>query len=274
MSVPSTTSDQSGYPIVAVIIPCHNHGQYVGAAIQSVVDQDYEAKMLAVVDDGSTDDSYDTLLAMMEEVVHEHGDEETGDEVTTGMCQGVPMILVKRPGARKQAAARNTAIQLSWQTAELFCQLDADDLYLPGKLSKSVEAWQQNPNYIGLVYSDAIIHDNRDNTYVREFRPPYDRTLLEHENIISNAPLMSKMALGYSGLYDEDLPPCEDWDLWLRITENFVAHHIPEALQQYTVTGENCTFTVPSEKWQEQWSKVQAKLAQRKTLRHGKSPSE
>lgn len=271
MSVPSPTSDRDSHPIVAVIIPCHNHGEYVGAAIQSVIDQDYEHKMLSVVDDGSTDNSYEVLLAMMDDVVHEHGDEETGDEVVTGMCQGVPMILVKRPEARKQAAARNTAIKLAWQTAELFCQLDADDLYLPGKLSKSVAVWKQNPDYIGLVYSDAIIFDNRDGTSVREFRVPYDRTLLERDNIISNAPLMSKMALGHSGLYDEDLPPCEDWDLWLRITENFVAHHIPEALQQYTVTGQNCTFTVPGEKWQEQWSKVQAKLAQRKQLRHGES---
>jgi glycosyltransferase involved in cell wall biosynthesis len=227
--------------------------------------------MLAVVDDGSTDDSYDVLHGMMEDIVHEHGDEETGDEVTTGMCQGVPMILVRRPEARKQAAARNTAIKLSWQTAELFCQLDADDLYLPGKLSKSVEAWQTNPDYIGLVYSDVIIYDNRDNTRVREFRTPYERNLLEYENIISNAPLMSKTALGYSGLYDEDLPPCEDWDLWLRITENFVAYHIPEALQQYTVTGENCTFTVTGDRWNEQRQKVHAKLMQRKQMRYGTS---
>jgi glycosyltransferase involved in cell wall biosynthesis len=225
--------------------------------------------MLAVVDDGSTDDSFDILHGLMDEVVHEHGDEETGDEVFTGMCQGIPMILVKRPEALKQAAARNTAIKLSWQTAELFCQLDADDLYLPGKLSKSVAAWQQNPNYIGLVYSDAIIYDERDDTHVREFRPPYERNLLERENIISNAPLISKMALGYSGLYDEELPPCEDWDLWLRITENFLAYHIPEALQQYTVTGQNCTFTVPSEYWQKQWQAVHTKMTQRKQLRYG-----
>jgi glycosyltransferase involved in cell wall biosynthesis len=227
--------------------------------------------MLSVVDDGSTDDSYDVLLSMMSEVVHEHADEESGDEVTTGMCQGVPMILVKRPEARKQAAARNTAIKLAWQTADLFCQLDADDLYLPGKLSKSVAAWRRSPEYIGLVYSDAIIYDERDQTKVREFRQPYERNLLERENIISNAPLITKQALGYSGLYDEDLPPCEDWDLWLRITENFNAIHIPEALQQYTVTGQNCTFTVPNEHWQTQWGKVQAKLAERKRQRYGSS---
>jgi len=271
MSVPSTTSDGSGNPLVAVIIPCHNHGLYATRAVHSVVEQDYPAKMLSVVDDGSTDDSWEILRQLMDDVAHEHEDEETGDLVLTGSHQGIPMILVKRPEARKQAAARNTAIKLAWQNAELFCQLDADDLYLPGKLSKSVAAWQQSPNFIGLVYSDVIIHDVRDNTYIREFRVPYDRNLLEQDNIISNAPLMSKMALGYSGLYDEDLPPCEDWDLWLRITENFVAIHIPEALQQYTTTGDNCTFTVSPEYWNEQRMKIQAKLAERTKARYGPS---
>ena len=77
------------------------------------------------------------------------------------------------------------------------------------------------------------------------------------------------MALGYSGMYDEDLPPCEDWDLWLRITENFVAIHIPEPLQQYTTTGQNCSFTIPVAIWNEQRAKIQAKLNKRKQLRYG-----
>jgi glycosyltransferase involved in cell wall biosynthesis len=233
------------------------------------VEQDYPAKMLSVIDDGSTDDSWEILKSLMDEVTHQH--EEDGDTILTGSCQGVPMILTHRPEARKQAAARNTAIKLAWQNAELFCPLDADDLYLPGKLSKSVAVQQTNPNFIGLVYSDVIIHDTRDDTFVREFRPPYDRNLLEVDNIISNAPLISKDALGYSGLYDEDLPPCEDWDLWLRITENFVAIHIPEPLQQYTTTGQNCTFTVPGKVWNEKRMMIQAKLAERKRLRHGPS---
>jgi len=269
----NTTSDRNSHPIVAIIIPCHNHGEYISHAIQSVLDQDYPAKMLAIVDDGSTDNSYEVMSSFMDEVTHEHEDEKTGDIITTGTCQGLPMILVKSAKCRKQAAARNIAIQLAWENADLFCQLDADDLYLPGKLSKSVAMYQRAPNFIGLVYCDVIIHDTRDDTYVREFRPPYDRTLLERDSIISNAPLISKMALGYSGLYDENLPPCEDWDLWLRITENFVAIHIPEALQQYTTTGKNCTFTVPTNTWNEKRSIVYQKLQERKRLRHGEPVS-
>lgn len=273
MSVSSETSDTNSNPTVAVIIPCHNHSSYVGRAIQSVLDQDYPAKMLAVVDDGSTDDSFEVIKTFMDKETHQHEDEDTSDIIITGVCQDVPMIIVHRPEARKQAAARNTAIKLAWQNADLFCPLDADDLFLPHKLTKCVAAYQKSPNFIGLVYNDVIIHDERDDTYVREFREPYNRELLELHCMIPNVSLVSKDALGYSGLYDEDLPPCEDWDLWLRITENFVAIHIPEPLHQYTTHGKNCSFTVSEDIWNEQRAKIHAKLMKRKQLRHG-TPSQ
>ncbi len=271
MSVSSETSSRNSDPTVAVIIPCHNHADYVGHAIQSVLDQDYPAKMLSIIDDGSTDNSYERIMEFMDEKTEEYGEPDTGDIITRGFCQGILMIVTKSGEARKQAAARNTAIGLAWQVAELFCPLDADDLFLPGKLEKCVAAYQDNPNFIGLVYNDVIIYNETDNTRIREFREPYTRELLELDSIISNTPLISKQALGYSGLYDEDLPPCEDWDLYLRITENFVAIHVPEALQQYTNTGKNCTFTVPGEVWNEQRMKIHAKLLQRKKLRYGSS---
>jgi len=152
----------------------------------------------------------------------------------------------------------------------LFCTLDADDFIFPTRTIKSVRAWQKAPKFIGLVYTDAIIYDERDDTSVREYRHAYSRELLEIENCISNIALFSKMALGYSGLYDENIMPCEDWDLWLRITENFIAIHIPEALHQYTVTGQNCTFSMPSEDWQRGWAQVREKMIQRKKLRNDK----
>lgn len=250
-------------PFVAVIIPCHNHSDYVLNAIESVATQDYSRVMMSIVDDGSTDNSYDKIKSILN-LTSEGLDEGTQDIVCTGSYKDRPVILHKNSEAKKQASARNTAIKRAWQMADLFMQLDADDLLLQYKVSLSVAAWLNNPKHIGLVYSDVLIHNTDNDTYVREFRPSYDRQLLERENIISNAPLISKYALGQCGLYDEELPPCEDWDLWLRITEHFFAIHIPLPLQQYTVTGLNCTFTVDSKVWAKQWQRVQQKLRERK----------
>ena len=219
-----------------------------------------------MVNDGSTDDSSEVLHNHLDSVTQQYT-HDNGDTVTIGSHKNTPMILVDRPIAQKQAAARNAAIELAWENADAFCQLDADDLYLSGKISKSVAAWQKSPHMIGLVYSDAVIFDERDNTRIREFRVPYDRSLLERENIISNAPLMSKVALAHTGLYDVDLPPCEDWDMWLRITENFIAIHVPEALQEYRVTGQNCTFTVTPKDWDEKRKILLLKMMER--TKHG-----
>ncbi len=262
----NSKSSQEYEPVVCVIIPCHNHGDYIGWAIESVIKQDYPKVMLSIINDGSSDDSLKNIMSSLT-MVHETVQED--DEITFGQHENVPIIVINREAASGQSAARNACLLKAWKYADLFCMLDADDLYLPGKISKSVEVMAEAPNHIGLVYSDAIIYDTRNQTKVREFRHPYDRVLLERENIISNAPLLNKMALGYSGVYDETITPCEDWDLWLRITEHFVAVHIPEPLQQYTVTGQNCTFTMDENKWKENWVKVQEKLAKRKKARNG-----
>jgi glycosyltransferase involved in cell wall biosynthesis len=252
---------------VGIIIPCYNHGKYIQQALDSIILQDYPHDLIRVciVDDCSTDDSVQEILALINPLA----DPIFNTEYmvwSTGEYYDIQVILAKHKVNRKQAAARNLAINLLLDNVDTFCQLDADDLYLPGKLSKSVALYEKYSEWTGLVYSDAIIHDLRDNTYVREFREPYSYIRLQQENIISNAPLIAKKALLDVGLYDEELPPCEDWDLWLRIAEQFVIFHIPEALQQYTVTGQNCTFTVPVTHWQQQWSRIQQKIKERHVI--------
>ncbi len=254
---------QSCVPHVCVITPCHNHGNYIQNAITSVLTQDYANKSLIIVDDGSTDDS---LLKSLQVLDITDKQEHSDMTIYVGDTNGTPCVVVSYGTAKKQAYARNLAIRLMWNGCDAFCQLDADDEYLSGKLSRSVAAWNDDQDRIGLVYSDAVIYDERDHTRLREFRQPYERSALERTNIISNAPLISKAALDKVGLYDEALPPCEDWDLWLRITECFMAVHVPEALQMYRVTGQNCTFTVTEDRWNEQRAIVQKKMMERRNV--------
>ena len=52
----------------------------------------------------------------------------------------------------------------------------------------------------------------------------------------------------------------EDWDLWLRITEKFIAVHLPEAISFYSVTGNNASDTVSKDVWQENWQKISNRI--------------
>ncbi len=231
-------------PIVTVVIPCHNHSDMVCNAIDSVIMQDYRPIQIIVVDDGSTDNPQETIESK-------------------GYPEEVPISLIRNEHAKGPSAARNAAIQVSWDSTDVFMMLDADDLYLQNKVSMSVEKFLKNPELIGIVYTDAIIKNINTKTEIHEFRQPYNRQSLEMECIISNTPLISKKALSIAGGYDEEMRTCEDWDLWLRITENMVAIHIPETLHVYHVTGKNSSDVVPQEVWQQNWQKISQRIIQR-----------
>jgi glycosyltransferase involved in cell wall biosynthesis len=249
-------------PVVGVLMPCYNHAKYIEEAINTVLEQDYKNKLLIIIDDKSTDNSLEVVSSLFTKRFQRILD-DNNECITVGKIQDVYAILIARNENKKQAAARNKGILTTWNYCDYYCQLDADDWYLPGKLSKSMEVATSDPDNIGLVYSDVIIHNEINDITVHEFREPFDGRRLEQEDIVSNAPIINKRALAEVGLYDESMPPCEDWDLFLRICEKYLAIHIPEPLQKYRVTEQSCTFTVDKEVWQRQWQKIHQKIKRR-----------
>ena len=248
MPEPIKTTEQKN-PTVTVVIPCHNHADMVCDAIDSVQEQDYRPIQIVVVDDGSIDNPSEKIKERYQ-------------------SSDLSIAVLKNESPTGPSAARNMAIKETWDNTDLFMMLDADDLYLPGKISKSVSKFLEHPEYIGIVYTDAIIKNIKTKTEIHEFRQPFSRDALEKECIISNTPLISKAAMESSGGgYDESMRTCEDWDLWIRITESFVAVHIPESLHVYHVTGKNSSDTVSQEIWQQNWSKIHQRILHRKNVR-------
>ena len=226
-------------PKIGIIIPCYNHAEYVEEAILSVLKQDYPNKAIYISDEGSTDDSWNVASRVL-------------DTVETN----VKMFLSKNENPNGPSGARNRLIKTAWEDCDAFMMLDADDYYLPGKIEKSVDKMLDGEGIVGIVYTDAIIYHHNSKLSIREYREPYSRQRIEQECIISNTPLVTKQALSQAGLYDESMRTAEDWDLWLRITQQFVAVHIPEALHVYRVTGKNASNVVPREVWEENWKKI------------------
>ncbi len=249
MHTTHTAAEQSHkQPVVTVVIPCHNHADMVCGAIDSIFAQDYRPINIIVVDDGSKDNP--------KQVIEESVASKNQTDIKT--------TVIRNETAQGPSAARNIAIEKMWGQTDVFMMLDADDLYLPGKISKSVAKFLEYPDNIGIVYTDAIIQNKAKGTEIYEYRMPFSREALERECIISNTPLISKKALAATGGYDPEMRTCEDWDLWLRITENFVAAHIPEALHIYSVTGKNSSDVVPQEVWQKNWSIIHNRIMHRK----------
>lgn len=249
-------------PTVSIITPIYNGEKYIDKCLDSISKQNYDNKTWIICDDASTDDSYKKVFGLFTNIKQEFEDEEE-NHIIVGHIHKLPAIFIGFIENRKQAAARNVCIKNSFSFTDYYLTLDVDDIIFPNKIRKSVEIIETD-HRIGLVYSDAIIYNEMLNTYTHEFRRPFDRKILEQENIISNSSLFSKKALEKVGLYDEELSPTEDFGLWLAITEHFTAVHIPEPLHQYTINDSNCNALIPNNIWQEKYKLTIQKMLKRK----------
>lgn len=106
-------------PLVSIILNNYNYGRFLGAAIESALQQNYENVEVVVVDDGSTDESRDVIASFGRQIVP----------------------LLKENGG--QSSALNVGLAKS--RGEVICLLDSDDLFLPGKVERVVEGLQQAP---------------------------------------------------------------------------------------------------------------------------------
>lgn len=120
-------------PRVSVIIPCYNQARFLAEAIQSTLDQDYPAKEVIVVNDGSPDNTREVAAAFDERIIY-----------------------IEQPNSGA-AGARNTGIRASH--GEYIAFLDADDVCLPGRLAQQAAILDQHPE-IGLVATDAYLVDS------------------------------------------------------------------------------------------------------------------
>lgn len=245
---------------ITVVIPCHNHKQWVNDAIDSVIAQDYPNKRIVVVDDGSTDGSTGA-------VINRFTDRQFSPIVQPSICMGkingVDILSARFTEARGPSFARNYGIKVGWEQTEAFMFLDSDDKYMPGKISKSVAKWRDAPHHVGAVYSDFDTYSPTTQLTIRHYKEPFSRERLVQECLPNMDSLVSRFAFDQCGLFDEHMRTCEDYDLWMRIAEKFIIVHIPEPLLVLRVGEHSSSSTVPSAIWQQNWNRVMAKAKAR-----------
>lgn len=247
---------------VTAVIPVHNHCLWVNDAIDSVARQDYPDKRISVVDDGSTDSSFDSVVKRLYKPQGRQYENGVVQVLGKLMHTDVLMMVSRLPKAGGPAAARNFGINVGWEDTDVFALLDSDDMYEPGKISKSMEVFKDAPDQVGVVYSDFDTL-NPDGLRLRQWKEPFSRERLVRECLVNCDSLVSKKALEACGLFDETLRVCEDYDLWLRISERFVLVHIPESLVQIRVGPHSSSSSVAKPLWEENYRRVMMKAQAR-----------
>jgi glycosyltransferase involved in cell wall biosynthesis len=192
---------------ISVIIPTHNRAHTLKRALDSVLQQTLPADEIIVVDDGSTDNTAELLQTEYPQAVYL---QQANAGVSRARNAGIN-------------AARNDWLAL----------LDSDDAWHPQKLERQAHALQTQPQY-RLCHTDEIWIRNGKRVNPMNKHAKRGGYIFQHClplcAISPSSVLMHRDLLDEVGPFDETLPACEDYDLWLRITARYPVLYLDEAL--------------------------------------------
>lgn len=234
----------TAWPSVSVVVPAHNAQATLGQALCSVFWQGYPGLDVWVVDDGSTD--------------------ATSDCVRQFQAQGHPVQLLQQP-QQGSAAARNQA--LAQARGEFIAFLDADDLWLPGKLHAQVayllahpevdvvfgrfQRWEATPAGLWPAPPPQALYQQAAQAWPTPSagRPPstaapsgslYADLLLDSVVHIITA-LVRRPVFNAVGGFDERLRTGQDYDFWLRASRHCRMDQLDQGLAWYRIHPHSIT---------------------------------
>jgi glycosyltransferase involved in cell wall biosynthesis len=182
---------------ISAVITAYNYAGFLPAALDSVLEQTRPADEIVVVDDGSTDD---TALV-----------------VARYAGRGVRYVYKANGGA---GAARNRGIRET--SGDLVAFLDGDDRWVADKLSLQLAHLERNPD-VGLVTgSEWQVYSSGVRPYLLR-RPAvasadfYPGILVENTVGNPSLTLIRRECFDKAGLFDENMPLGQDWDMWIRL---------------------------------------------------------
>ncbi|MCV0384739.1 MAG: glycosyltransferase [Erythrobacter sp.] len=197
-------------PLITIVTPSFNQGEYLERTIRSVIDQGYPRLEYIVLDGGSTDGSVDVI------------------------ARYAPQLSYWRSASDGGQAE---AINEGWAMArgDILAWLNSDDYLLPGALSAVSEAFRRHPQAL-LVYGVTYRVD-ADGGYLGSVGTPYRwRTLLLSRQLIPQpSAFVRRAALDQVGGLDDSLHYSMDYDFFLRVVQLAPPVMIPRPLAAATI---------------------------------------
>lgn len=203
-------------PSISVVIPTYRRPELLGRLLKSIAAQTRLPEEVIVVDDASgMDDAYALCIGRYQKRLPK-----------------LEYIRLESGGGAPRA--RNIglrAAQGSWVAL-----VDDDDEWLPEKLEAQYEIAKSAEPKLGLIYSWANVVRS-DGQVVRKNEATVNGNALKailHNNFITSPTvIVRRSAIFEAGLFDEALPSCQDWDMWIRI---FIANYSCACVPKHTAT--------------------------------------
>jgi teichuronic acid biosynthesis glycosyltransferase TuaG len=202
-------------------MPCFNHGRFLSESVHSILNQTERDFELIIVDDSSTDDSWDRIQTLSE-----------ADRRIKPIRNSV------NSGASK---SRNVGIQAGLGEFLGFC--DADDVWENEKLASQIELLRTNDRF-DVAYCDALIIDENgaatgkrfSNAYPPPGNPSGDilHELLKRNFVNMQSVLLRRESL--AGLrFDPEIKWVEDWWFWIQLSRRAAFLYSKECFARYRV---------------------------------------
>lgn len=202
-------------PLVSVIIPAYNRVKYIQHTVDSVLGQTYSPIELIVVDDGSSDGTY--------ELLQEYGDR---------------LRLLTHPARENKGQSAAINLGMKYASGKYLAILDSDDFWAPNKLEVLIPFLEANPD-IGLVYSNGygvsatgeILYEFLPRDH-QETNDP-NRVLLDCYTLLPNNSVIRKDVIDKVGVFEETFRAAQDHDMLIRLAENTKFAFVPDFLFYY-----------------------------------------
>jgi glycosyltransferase involved in cell wall biosynthesis len=186
--------------LVSIIIPTYNRASIIGETLNSVLAQTYENWECIIVDDGSTDNTY--------ELIQDYIDKDSRFRY----YRSPDSHLSGASGARNYGFKKSKGEYINW--------LDSDDLMVSDKLEKQINVLNESKNCV-VCFCKALIF-NKNETYAKKSKEfgvldLYKDHVTRQVDIGTNQPLWRHSFLEVHPLYDENIVVGEDYEFYVRI---------------------------------------------------------
>lgn len=209
----------NNYPLISVIIPSFNQGDYIEDTILSVIGQQYPNLEIIIIDGGSTDNTIEIIQKYSEHIKYWHSCKDQG-----------------------QADAINQGMKLS--SGEVLCWLNSDDMYLPGTLLDIGKRFMGRTNQHLLVYGAAVtIQETSENLRSGSQIPSsIDAfTLTYKDPIVQPSTFWTRKLWEATGELNINYNYVLDWDWFIRASRMGKFEHVSKFYSVYRFHPEHKT---------------------------------
>lgn len=201
-------------PNVSVVMPVYNGEKYLRESMDSILDQSYTDFEFIIIDDCSTDESFDIIRSYKDTRIR----------------------LIRNEENLRLPASLNKGIRLA--KGKYIARMDADDISLPNRFFKQVNYMESHPEVAALGASfqaidcegcnlykhHALVDDDLERYYLIPSPLAHPTVMMRRETIVSN-----------NLFYDVKYSSAQDYDLWLRIRKQFKIANLPDVLLKYRI---------------------------------------